>query len=133
MCCTCNLAVDMAGVAYRGLCMHVVGKMSKDIGMGVRKGTVVSFVPTLFIAFWGFHPYYVCSFFKMFSCDLFKFFFGEGISMLLTPDTHVCYSGDNNSSISRDSYGSRSTANNCKVMWARKVVGVHSSGGTDSI
>ena len=46
----CNhlLAVDMAGVACRGLCMHVhvVGKMSKDIGMGVRKGTVVSFVPT---------------------------------------------------------------------------------------
>ena len=28
--------------------MRVVGKMSKDIGMGVRKGTVVSFVPTLF-------------------------------------------------------------------------------------
>ena len=28
--------------------MHVVGKMSKDIGLGVRKGTVVSFVPTLF-------------------------------------------------------------------------------------
>ena len=26
----------------------MVGKMSKDIGMGVRKGTVVSFVPTLF-------------------------------------------------------------------------------------
>ena len=24
--------------------MRVVGKMSKDIGMGVRKGTVVSFV-----------------------------------------------------------------------------------------
>ena len=24
------------------------GKMSKDIGMGVRKSTVVSFVPTLF-------------------------------------------------------------------------------------
>ena len=30
-----------------------VGKMSKDIGMGVRKGTVVSFVPTLFAYFWG--------------------------------------------------------------------------------
>ena len=26
--------------------MHVVGKMSKDIRMGVRKGTVVSFIPT---------------------------------------------------------------------------------------
>ena len=35
----------------------------------------------------------------------------------------------NNSSVSRDSYGSRSTRNNCKVMWARMVVGVHSSGG----
>ena len=46
----CNhlLAVDMAGVACRGLRVHVVGKMSKDIGMGVRRGTVVSFVPTLF-------------------------------------------------------------------------------------
>ena len=30
----------------------------------------------------------------------------------------------NNSSVSRDSYGSRSTTNNCKVMWARMVVGV---------
>ena len=29
------LAVDMAGVACRGLCMRVVGKMSKDIGMGL--------------------------------------------------------------------------------------------------
>ena len=26
----------------------MVGEMSKDIGMGVHKGTVVSFVPTLF-------------------------------------------------------------------------------------
>ena len=33
----CNhlLAVDMAGVACRGVCMRVVGKISKDIGMGV--------------------------------------------------------------------------------------------------
>ena len=70
-------------------------------------------------------------------CDLFQFSFflggGGGISKLLTPDTHVCYSGDNNSSVSRDSYSSRSTINNCKVMWARKVVGVYSSGGIDSI
>ena len=36
----------------------------------------------------------------------------------------------NNSSVSRDSYGSRSTTNNCK---ARMVARVHSSGGTDSI
>ena len=35
----CNLAVDMAAVACRGLCMRVVGKMSKDIGMGVHKGS----------------------------------------------------------------------------------------------
>ena len=35
----------------------------------------------------------------------------------------------NNSSVSKDSYGSRSTTNNCKVMWARMVVGVYSSGG----
>ena len=35
--------------------VRVVGNMSKDIGMGVRKGTVVSFVPTLLVAFWGFH------------------------------------------------------------------------------
>ena len=35
----------------------------------------------------------------------------------------------NNSSVSRDSYGSRSTTNNCKVMWAKMVVGAHSSGG----
>ena len=82
-----------------------------------------------------FHFFYVF-------CDLFQFSFfggggGGGISKLLTPDTHVhvhvCYSGDNNSSVSRDSYSSRSTINNCKVMWARKVVGVYSSGGIDSI
>ena len=34
--------------------VHVVGKIhTKDIGMGVRKGTVVSFVPTLFGCFLG--------------------------------------------------------------------------------
>ena len=39
--------------------VSVFGKMSKDIGMGVRKGTVVSFAPTLncLVTFWGFHPY----------------------------------------------------------------------------
>ena len=45
----------------------------------------------------------------------------------------VCYSGGYNSIVSRDSYGSRSTKINCKVMWARKVVGVYSSRGTESI
>ena len=59
----CNhlLAVDMAGVACRGLCMRVVGQMSKDIGMRVRKGTVVLFVPTLFGCFLGIPSLYVFS------------------------------------------------------------------------
>ena len=48
----------------------VVGKMSKDIGMGVRKGTVVSFVPTLFDYFLGIPALYVSSFYYVF-CDLF--------------------------------------------------------------
>ena len=39
--------------------MHVVGKMSKDIGMGVHKGTVVSVVPTLFGYFLGIPSLYV--------------------------------------------------------------------------
>ena len=41
----CNhlLAADMAGVACRGLWCACCWK---DIGMGVRKGTAVSFVPT---------------------------------------------------------------------------------------
>ena len=97
---------------------------------------MVSFVPTLFSCFLGILSLYV---FSMFFVTCFSSFFGGGgggggggISKLLTPDTHVCYSGDN-SSVSRDSYGSRSTTNNCKVMWARKVIGLHSSGGTDSI
>ena len=62
-CCNCYilLAANMAGVACQGLvCMRVcvceVGKMAKDIGMTIRKGIVVSFLPCL-VAFWGFHPY----------------------------------------------------------------------------
>ena len=47
----------------------MVGKMSKDIGMGVRKGTVVSFVPTLFGCFLGIPSLYVFSFSKMLFCD----------------------------------------------------------------
>ena len=99
-------------------------------------GTVASFVPTLFGCFLGIPFLYFFSFFKMLfvTCSS-SFCFcggGGGVSKLLTPDTCVCYSGDN-SSASRDSYGSRSTTNNCKVMWSRKVVGVYSSGGTDSI
>ena len=45
--------------------MRVVGKMSKDIGMGIRKGTVVSFVPTctLFSCFLGIPSYMSFHFF----------------------------------------------------------------------
>ena len=59
--------------------VHVIGKMSKDIGMGVCKGTVVSFVPTLFGCFLGIPSLYVCSFFSFFFCDLFQLcFFWRG-------------------------------------------------------
>ena len=44
--------------------MCVVGKMSKDIGMRVCKGTVVSFVSTLFDCFLGIPSIYVFSFFS---------------------------------------------------------------------
>ena len=55
-----------------GVC--VVGKMSKDIGMGVRKGTVVLFVPTSFGRFLGIPSLYMYMyvFSKCFLCDLFK-------------------------------------------------------------
>ena len=86
MCCIvkcCNYhilsAVDMAGVACQGLvcvCMRVceVGKMAKDIGMTIRKGIVVSFLPCL-VAFGDSIP--ICSFifFNVF-CYLFLLFFG---------------------------------------------------------
>ena len=49
-CCNCHilLAVDMAGVASQGMvcvCVCEVGKMAKDIGMTIRKGIVVLFLP----------------------------------------------------------------------------------------
>ena len=47
-----------------------VGKMAKDIGMTIRKGIVVPFLPCL-VAFWGFHPYMFFHFF----CYLFLLFF----------------------------------------------------------
>ena len=80
-CCNCHilLAVDMAGVACQGLvyvcvCVRVVGKMAKDIGMTIRKGIVVSFLPCL-VAAWGFHPYMFFHFFKcFFFCYLFLLF-----------------------------------------------------------
>ena len=37
-------------------------KLLKDIGMGVRKGTVVLFVPTLFGCFLGIPYLYMCVF-----------------------------------------------------------------------
>ena len=46
--------------------VHVVGKMLTDIWMGVGKGTVVSFVPTLFDWFLGIPSLYAFSFFLMF-------------------------------------------------------------------
>ena len=48
------------------LCSELVAKMAKDIGMTIRKGIVVPFLPCL-VAFWGFHPY-MFLFFLMFFC-----------------------------------------------------------------
>ena len=71
MCCIvkcCNCHAHSIGCGYGwycmagiGLCACVcvcveVGKMAKDIGMTIRKGIVVPFLPCL-VAFWGFHPY----------------------------------------------------------------------------
>ena len=55
------------------VCVEAV-KMAKDIGMTIRKGIVVSFLPCL-VAFWGFHPYMFFHFFKCFFCYLFLLFF----------------------------------------------------------
>ena len=58
-----------------------VGKMAKDIGMTIRKGIVVSFLPCL-VAFWGFHPYMFFHFFKCFFLLLVSVvFWGEEKSM----------------------------------------------------
>ena len=57
-------------------------KYQKDIGMGVRKGTVVLFVPTLFGCFLGIPSLYVSSFFfYVFFCDLFQLFFWGGVGV----------------------------------------------------
>ena len=52
------------------LSFHVTGIICgwKDIGMGVRKGTVVSFVPTLFGYFWGIPSLCLLN---VFFCDLY--------------------------------------------------------------
>ena len=47
------------------LCSELVAKMAKDIGMTIRKGIVVPFLPCL-VAFWGFHPYMFFHFLKCF-------------------------------------------------------------------
>ena len=52
--------------------VHVVGKMSKDIGMGVRKG--LSFLP----CFLGFHPYMSFHFLNCFFVTCFSCFLGGG-------------------------------------------------------
>ena len=60
------------------VCVCEVGKMAKDIGMTIRKGIVVSFLPCL-VAFWGFHPYMFFHFVKMFFVTYFSsvVFWGE--------------------------------------------------------
>ena len=76
-CCNCHilLAVDMAGVVCQGLvcvCVCEVGKMAKDIGMTIRKGIVVSFLPCL-VAFWAymfFHFFFNVIFVTCFCCFL---------------------------------------------------------------
>ena len=59
------------------LCSEQVAKMAKDIGMTIRKGIVVPFLPCL-VAFWGFHPYMFFHFIKMFFC-----YFYTGMEMNL--------------------------------------------------
>ena len=54
----------------------MVEKMSKDIGMGIRKSIVVSFLPCL-VTFWGFYPYMSSHFFKYFFATCFSCFLGE--------------------------------------------------------
>ena len=57
--------------------VRVVGNMSKDIGMGVCKGTVVPFIPTrLFGYFLGIPSLYVFS--NVFFVTCFRCFLGGG-------------------------------------------------------
>ena len=58
------------------MCVCEVGKMAKDIGMTIRKGIVVSFLPCL-VAFWGFHPYMFFHFLKCFLLLVSVVFCGE--------------------------------------------------------
>ena len=58
------------------VCVEAV-KMAKDIGMTIRKGIVVSFLPCL-VAFWGFHPYMFFHFLKSFFVTCFCCFLWGG-------------------------------------------------------
>ena len=75
MCCIvkCCCGYGWCGMPGIGVCACVceVGKMAKDIGMTIRKGIVVSFLPCL-VAFWGFHPYMFFQFhpYVFFQCFL---------------------------------------------------------------
>ena len=79
-CCNCHAhsigcGYGWCGMAGIGLCVCVeVGKMAKDIGMTIRKGIVVPFLPCL-VAFWGFHPYMFFHFLKCFFVTCFCCFF----------------------------------------------------------
>ena len=51
--CHVSIFSDVCLTRQRDCDVLAVGNMPKDIGMGVHKGTVVSFVPTLFGYFFG--------------------------------------------------------------------------------
>ena len=57
--------VTMKKGSIASLCSELGAKMAKDIGMTIRKGIVVPFLPC-FVAFWGFHPYMFFHFFNAF-------------------------------------------------------------------
>ena len=74
--------MPLAGVACQRLecvcvCVCEVEKMAKDIGMTIRKGIVVSFLPCL-VGFWGFHPYMFFHFLKGYFVTCFCCFSGGG-------------------------------------------------------
>ena len=62
--CVC-VRVCVCVYVYVCVCACEVGKMAKDIGITIRKGIVVSFLPCL-VVFWGFHPYMFFHFLKCF-------------------------------------------------------------------
>ena len=59
------------------VCVLRLEKWQKDIGMTIRKGIVVPFLPCL-VAFWGFHPYMFFHFFKSFFVTCFCCFLWGG-------------------------------------------------------